>query len=172
MSRFCGFLLIVLSLSCVSASAASLDDLDPTGDWRVRGLKITGNEQISTNDLKAQLLTKTRPWYARWRPLPEFDPNTFARDLERLRRYYQARGYYEANVTYDLEIETDANAVTPRIVIVEPEPVRVTQLTAWLTDQPAQGFGKEGCEISEHREVVQELRQAPHCGHVDFCPRF
>src|SRR5262245_7743356 len=133
-SRCCGFLLTIILFSCVSVFAASLDDLDPHMDWHVKGLTITGNKQISTDDLKAQLLTKTRSWYALWRPLPLFNTNTFARDLERLQRYYQAQGYYETNITYNLEV--DGYAVTPDITIVESEPVRVTRLTAQLTDQP------------------------------------
>lgn len=119
---------------CVSAFAASLDDLDPNIDWHVRDLIITGNEQLSTNDLKAQLLTKTRSWYALWRPLSKFDISTFTRDLERLQRYYQAHGYYQADITYHLEVAP--SAVTPHITIIESEPVRVTRLTAQLTDQP------------------------------------
>src|SRR5262245_20464182 len=80
MFRCCGFLLTIILFSCVSAFAASLDDLDPHMDWHVKGLTITGNKQISTDDLKAQLLTKTRSWYALWRPLPPFNTNAFARD--------------------------------------------------------------------------------------------
>jgi outer membrane protein assembly complex protein YaeT len=132
--RCCGLLLTIILFSCVSAFSASLADLDPHADWHVRDLTITGNQQISTNDLKEQLLTKTRPWYALWRPFPEFDINTFARDLERLQRYYRAQGYYETAITYHLEV--DSHAVTPHITIIESEPIRVIRLTAQLTDQP------------------------------------
>ncbi len=132
--RCCCLVVIVTLLRSFLALALTVDDLDPLVTWHVRTLIITGNEHFSTSQLRAEMVTKTRPWYTLWRSLPEFDPVTFTKDVQRLQRFYQAQGYYEAHVTYDLE--TDGQTVIPRIIVSEETPVIVTQLTVQLTDQP------------------------------------
>lgn len=56
-----------------------------------------------------------------------YDPTVLARDLERIERYYRARGYYEAKVTAARVIHTDENHVRVEIRVREGEPVRVVQ---------------------------------------------
>lgn len=100
-------------------------------------LTFVGNTHFSGDELRAGLVTKTRPWYAPWQPLPRFDPVAFASDIERIKRFYQARGYYAAQVSYDLQVDETTRHVTATIHITEGEPVKVTQLTLTVTDQPA-----------------------------------
>ena len=42
---------------------------------------------------------KERPWYQVWKPLPDFDPQTFTDNLTHIQRFYQAHGYYNARIT-------------------------------------------------------------------------
>jgi outer membrane protein assembly factor BamA len=53
------------------------------------------------------------------------DENVLGRDLERVERYYRARGYYEAKVTAARVVRTDAHHVRVEIRVVEGEPVRL-----------------------------------------------
>src|SRR5262249_36540711 len=116
--------------------AASIDDLDPDQEWSIKALTIAGNEHFSTAELRAQLVTTTRPWYTLWRPHPHFDPVTFKTDIERLARFYRARGYYDAQVSYNLEVQEADRLVTAHIDIKEGELVRVTQVTLKVSDAP------------------------------------
>jgi outer membrane protein assembly factor BamA len=54
-----------------------------------------------------------------------FDENVLARDLERVERYYRARGYYEAKVTAARVIRLDQHHVRVEIRVDEGEPVRL-----------------------------------------------
>src|SRR5919202_1316641 len=88
-----GVLGVFVLLAC-PASAILVDDLPPGKEWRTDGIEISGNKLYSAATLRGQMLTETRPWYLFWQSAPEFDPVTFREDLERLRRFYEARGYY------------------------------------------------------------------------------
>ena len=85
------------------AVAIPVDDLEAGREWRVEQIEIAGNTKFSDNQLLNELLTKVRPWYLFWQDATIFDPVTFREDLERLRRFYEARGYYETRVTHDLK---------------------------------------------------------------------
>ena len=134
MKRCYCFFVIATLLRSFPVLALTVDDLDPQVTWHIRNLSITGNDRFSTSQLRAEMVTKTRPWYTLWRSLPEFDSVTFTKDVQRLQRFYKAQGYYEAQITY--ELETDDHTVIPHITISEGSPVSVTQLTVDLTDQP------------------------------------
>jgi len=130
------FLIGLLLLWCQPIFAIPIEDLDPARDWQLKGLTMTGNEHFSTRELLEALTTKTRPWYAPWRALPPFDPDTFAADIERLVRFYQARGYYEAKVSYDLEVDKTEAHVIANVAISESEPVTVAQISFEISDRP------------------------------------
>ena len=59
----------------------------------------------------------------------EYDPNVLSRDLERIERYYRARGYYEAKVTAARVLGVDPRHVRIEIRVVPGEPVRVHSVT-------------------------------------------
>lgn len=58
----------------------------------------------------------------------EYDPNVLSRDLERVERYYRARGYYEAKVTAARVLGLDPAHVSVEIRVVPGEPVLVHRL--------------------------------------------
>jgi outer membrane protein assembly factor BamA len=87
--------------------ALTVEELDPArGRW-VKDIVISGNEAFSEGEILATLRTKERPWYFPWKERPVFDPVTFTTDLERLQRFYEARGYYQSRVTYDHPFQRD-----------------------------------------------------------------
>jgi len=53
----------------------------------------------------------------------EYDPNLLSRDLERVERFYRARGYYEAKVTAARVLEPDARHVRIELRVTPGEPV-------------------------------------------------
>jgi outer membrane translocation and assembly module TamA len=55
----------------------------------------------------------------------EYDRNVLSRDLERVERYYRARGYYEAKVTAARVLEPGANHVRIELRVTPGEPVLV-----------------------------------------------
>ena len=137
MSREAVLVLAILTLGWRLSAASTVDELDPQGQWHTAKIVITGNHDITESQIRAQLVTQTRPWYAPWRARPEFDPATFKTDLERIQRLYLAQGYYEATVAHDVEVDPQRATVTARITINEGAPVYVTQVTIGVRDEPA-----------------------------------
>jgi len=136
MKRLQRLFFIALLLWCSHVYAANIEDLDPYQEWQIKTLTIAGNERFSTDQLRGELLTITRPCYTPWRPHPRFDPVTFKTDLERLTRFYRAQGYYDARVSYSLDVQEIDQLVTACVTIEEGEPVQVTQVTFAVSDNP------------------------------------
>jgi outer membrane protein assembly factor BamA len=84
------------AIACASAPPAGLD--------AVTAVDIRGGEVAEEPELEEGLATREDD---------VFDSDVLEKDLERIRRYYRARGYYEASI--------DA----ARVVRVEPQKVRV-----------------------------------------------
>ncbi|HYQ29508.1 MAG TPA: POTRA domain-containing protein, partial [Polyangiaceae bacterium] len=55
----------------------------------------------------------------------EYDPSLLSRDLERVERYYRARGYYEAKVSAARVLQLDGRHVKIEIRVVPGAPVTV-----------------------------------------------
>ena len=137
MKRLCSFFFIGILFLRSSVFALTVEELDPEQEWQLTTLTMTGNQHFPTDELRAVLVTHTRPWYAPWRARARFDPVTFTTDMQRLVRFYQARGYYEAKVSYDLEVHEADHLVTAHVTLSEGEPVKVAQVTLAISDQPA-----------------------------------
>jgi outer membrane protein insertion porin family len=121
-------LVLLLSASAALARAATLEDLPPGAELRVRSVTIEGASVFPASTIAAEILTRPRAWYTPWRSRPILEPETFEKDLERIRRYYEARGYFETRITYELEVEE--NLVDVVIRIEENEPVPVAEVEA------------------------------------------
>lgn len=105
-----------------------IEALDAARQWRVERIEVSGNAKFSEGELLGEMLTKVRPWYLFWEQANVFDPITFREDLERLRRFYEARGFYRARVTYDLAVDPETEGIQVKIEIVEGPPVIVTEV--------------------------------------------
>jgi len=124
---FC-FLLIIWIVFAGPGFAIEVDELDAGWEWRVRKIEISGNTKFSANELLREMLTQVRPSYLFWETDNIFDPVTFREDLERLRRFYEARGYYRARVSHDLTVDSENSRVEVKIEILEGPPVIVARV--------------------------------------------
>ncbi|HEX9443408.1 MAG TPA: outer membrane protein assembly factor BamA [Candidatus Binatia bacterium] len=127
---------LLLLLTSPTARAIPLEALDTSREWLVKDLTLKGNKHFFASELEEILSTKTRPWYAPWRERPRFDPEVFASDLQRIERFYQARGFYEAKVAHDLATDDDRNLVSATILINENPPVLVGRIAIDIDDHP------------------------------------
>jgi len=119
--------------------AMPLDALDPAREWQVEKINLLGHNLVTEDELRAELLTKERPWYQFWGERPTFDPVTFESDLERLRRYYEARGYYDVAVEHDVAVDEENARVTLEIRIKETQPVIISAVDVAVIGDPAPG---------------------------------
>jgi outer membrane protein assembly complex protein YaeT len=120
------------------ASAILIDALDPGRQWRVERIEFSGNEKFSTDELSAVIVTQQRTWYRLWEDRPIFDPITFGSDLERLQRFYEARGYYGTTATYDLDVDDEGGLVTAQIAVREGMPVVISEIDVEVESKPNQ----------------------------------
>lgn len=90
----------------------------PDGRSAVKSVELTGNDAIDAEDLREKLATTPSPKFLGLFQGVVYDYSVFdrfvlERDLQRIERYYRARGYYQAR------------ARAGRVFFVEPNKVRV-----------------------------------------------
>src|SRR5918993_1148030 len=124
-----------LLLAC-RASATQVESLDPSREWRVEKIEISGNERFSDNQLLTEMGTQARPWYQFWKERPLFDPFTFATDLDRLGRFYQAEGYYKSRITHAIDADETRGLVNLQVYIEENSPVVISQVLIEVDAEP------------------------------------
>jgi outer membrane protein assembly complex protein YaeT len=88
-------------LPSIGAATDDFERLDSSRDWLVGSIEIEGNHAVSIREIREVLLTRERKLLRPWRKRPFFDPVTFERDLERLRRLYEREGFYRAQIRRD-----------------------------------------------------------------------
>jgi outer membrane protein insertion porin family len=116
-----------LTLAC-RASAIQVEVLDPSREWRVEKIEISGNQRFPDSQLLTEMVIQARPWYRFWEERPVFDPVTFATDLDRLRRFYQSEGYYKSRITHDIDPDETRALVSLEIYVEENSPVVISQV--------------------------------------------
>ncbi|MGH7858070.1 MAG: outer membrane protein assembly factor BamA [Candidatus Binatia bacterium] len=130
MERNFGLLIAAVCLGFPrAASSLRVDRIDPARTFRVGEVEIEGADAFSEGALEKEILTQERPWYTPWRSDPEFQPDTFTKDLERLKRFYETHGYYGTEISYDLEVGAE-DGLTVRLRVKEAEPVKVASVEA------------------------------------------
>lgn len=150
-TRICS--LAVVALCVLMAGCASV----PRGRYGVSSLEVEGAEQVDDEAVLACLATHPRPWFGfnlgvypvpecdvppfdkgrvpvrlwtwPWTDWPLYDENVFERDIDRVERWYRARGYYQARVE-DVDFVRDETDREMRITISvsEGEPVLVERI--------------------------------------------
>ncbi len=136
--------LATLSVAVVAIlSCASIDQ----GRFGVTTLEVRGNQAVDDAALKACLITRARPsaelslgvsgsecgvppfdsspptlrlWRWPWTDWPAFNEAIFEEDLQRVTRFYRARGYYDARVT-DVQISPPQAREAGRSFRCDPE---------------------------------------------------
>jgi outer membrane translocation and assembly module TamA len=139
----------------------------PDQRYAVTSVEVSGAEVLDAEALKACLATHERPWFHvslgrtadpvcgvppfdsnrvmisfwrwPWTEWPLFDRSVFERDVERVERWYRARGYYQASVL--------STEVTPAIAL---ESDRIDQ-----DETPCESDEDEGCEVAIHLTVEE-----------------
>jgi outer membrane protein assembly factor BamA len=99
----------------------------------VDALSFEGNTQIGADELTGKIATRESPRFLGLFPGVVYDyqvlnPYVLELDLERIQRYYRARGFYEAQVLAARVIRRDQRRVEVRIRISEGPAVTVRQL--------------------------------------------
>jgi outer membrane protein insertion porin family/translocation and assembly module TamA len=111
--------------------AGCLFKKDYPGDAQVvSAVDLEGTEAVDAKDVLSRLSTAASPrflgiWDGVVFDYEVFDETLLERDLERIQRYYRARGFYEAQVTAARVIKTDNHHVRVELRVIEGEPVRI-----------------------------------------------
>lgn len=144
----CAALLCLLAAGCATI---------PKGKFGVSAVKVKGVKQMDEHALLVCLATHERSWFGfelggepptecgappfdvkrlrvdlwpwPWTDWPVYSKALLARDLERVERWYRARGFYDAEVT-NLRLTKQAKARRLQIYITvsEGEPVRIAKI--------------------------------------------
>jgi outer membrane protein insertion porin family/translocation and assembly module TamA len=121
----------VLAVSALSALAGCVSL--PPGASAVDRVRIVGARQVKEKATLERLATTASPKFLGLFGGVVFDYAVFdrfvlARDLERVERFYRARGFYEAHARTGRVRETRENHVEVTIVVDEGEPVHVREV--------------------------------------------
>jgi outer membrane protein assembly factor BamA len=116
-----------------NAIAKTADALSPDVKWKVGSLAFKGNKALSAAELGKTMQTKSRASYLFWQKHPDFNPDTFKTDIERLKRLYASQGYYHARIDYALK--TDGHLVDAAITIQEGPQVKVIRVAVRVADR-------------------------------------
>jgi outer membrane protein assembly factor BamA len=150
----------------------------PPGRYGVNSFELEGTDAIDAAAIKACLATHEREragftlgpseepqcgvppfdetripvrfWVWPWSDWPLYDDAVFTRDLDRIERFYRARGYYQARVSGVQQQKDDEDReIDLRVAVEENQPVLVESIA--LT-------GIEDLGASTHRRVERSQR--------------
>jgi outer membrane protein assembly factor BamA len=130
----------------------------------IDSLDFVGAYSIDTDELKQGLATEVPSQLPAIWPLNRgergLDEVLLARDLERVERFYRARGYYEAKVTGARVIWTGEHSVRIEIVVSEGTPVEIESGPDGGLAVQLSGFES----ISEPDIVAKVIAACPQAG--------
>ena len=93
----------------------------------VRDVHISGNDEISSRQIKKKILTAETGWWP-FAHKQHFDSVTWQSDLKRIERLYVANGFYQAEVVKD-EVRPDPpDGVELEVQVSEGKPTKVGKL--------------------------------------------
>ena len=162
-----GFMSVLFSTGCTKV---------PEGRSAVKTIDFTGNDVIDADDLREKLATTDTPKFlGLFRGIvyeySVFDRFVLERDLQRIERYYRARGYYHARARAGRVFFVESNKVRVDVQIEEGPPVLVARvdihgldgfpeekkkrITRRITRQIC---GKAGCTANEGSRPFEEER--------------
>jgi len=126
---------VFLALIAAFASTACLRKDYPATGPAVGSLEIQQAKAVDPDDIKTGLATAASPrflgiWDGVAFDYEVYDEALLERDLERVERYYKARGYYEASVTAARVIRVDEHHVKVEVRVHEGIPVQIREWSA------------------------------------------
>jgi outer membrane protein insertion porin family len=125
-------LLSIFLIANPEAVGFTIADLDPSHRYKLEKIDLSGEHAFSRDAVVSVMTTKERPRYQVWKPLRDFDTQTFRDDLVHIKRFYEAHGYYNARITYDLTLSR--GKITPHISVSEDKPIRVATIDIKVTN--------------------------------------
>jgi outer membrane protein insertion porin family/translocation and assembly module TamA len=129
----------------------------PAGATALDKITIDGADDVSEGDVTdaiasqptSKVLGLFRPW---WVDYGTYDPVTVEKDLQRIERFFHARGYYEAHVRAGRVIPNGERSVRVQIVVEEGQVVNVSKVLV---------SGLEGLPPQVRRKVSRAWTLAP-----------
>lgn len=124
-----GYFLFCLACSIFVSACTSV----PAGRAAVRTVELSGNDTIDADELREKIATADSPRFLGFFQGIVYDYNVFdrfvlERDLQRLERYYRARGFYQTRVRAGRVFFEQKNKVRVEIVIEEGARVLVRRV--------------------------------------------
>ncbi|MGC4064635.1 MAG: POTRA domain-containing protein [Polyangiaceae bacterium] len=104
----------------------------PKGRYTLESIEIQGDDQLDEDDIEQQLASKPSPRFLGMfsgviYDYQVFDRYVLERDLERIERYYRARGYYRARVRA-AQVTLKGRGARVRIRVEEGPPVVIVRV--------------------------------------------
>jgi outer membrane protein assembly factor BamA len=134
-----GRLLHWCCIGLASALGASCAARTPAVGPHIDQIELHGADSIKSDELLQGLATEASASLPVLLGLSKdehrFDEALLTRDLERIERFYRARGYYEARVTAARVIWTGAHSVRIEIAVSEGQPVTIAPADGELAVQ-------------------------------------
>lgn len=126
----------------------------PRGMAAVDAVDIEGNRKVSDQDIEEKMATTASPKFLElFRGLiydyALYDRNVLQRDLERVERYYRARGYYEAKARAGRVRYKSDNHVEVTVEVDEGPPVLLRGIRM---------DGLEGLTAKEEKAVIEAMK--------------
>ena len=103
---------------------------------RIKSIEIEGNKNISDDEIKKYMATKTAWWFIR---KGAFDEEQFQADLDRIRNVYRSKGFLDARVTSRVEYSPDGKDIYLTVIVDEGK----KYLTGTITVQGQLAFPEE-----------------------------
>lgn len=114
----------------------------------VRDVHITGNDELSSRDIKKKILTEETGWWP-FATKQYFDPVTWQSDLRRIERLYAAKGFYQAEIVKDQVVPDPPDDVQLEVQVREGKPTHVGKMEV------------EGLPPADRADVIKGLPLAP-----------
>src|SRR6476659_3572257 len=114
----------------------------------VRDLHITGNDELSSRDIKTKILTEETGWWP-FATKQHFDPVTWQSDLKRIERLYVAHGFYQAEIVKEQVVPDPPDDVQLEVQVREGKPTYVGKMEV------------EGLPPADRADVIKGLPLAP-----------
>lgn len=105
----------------------------PSRRYAIEAISVSGNDHIDDADILQRIATRETPKFlgvfrGAMFDYEVFDRYVLERDLQRIERYYRARGFYRCHVRAGRVFDTGPRRVSVEIVVEEGPPTRVGRI--------------------------------------------
>lgn len=152
-------LLQLLGFGCVGTRDV------PAAGARLDAVELIGADSIDGERLLEGLATQASPHWlvvALSGHYEVLDEALLERDLERVERFYRARGYHEAKVVGARVIRGEAERVRLQIVVTEGQPVRVASAAAGRMGVALEGLAS----VADPSTIAELIAKSPRAERI------